>query len=393
MEEDTGLYDDLFVGASAGQDNYLQDRVQELEEALTQQQQELRALRGALQERDRQFEAVTKERDTLLRNISMLYNTAKAEMARKQGEITNLRAEATRASLVAATAAGAGSLTRRAPTMIMPPLAVAPVVPQPGSLHQQPQQQQPHPQPLLMAAAYTHPSASRRPSPATPHATAASQPGLPPQPPPARPSDLGHASASGVTQPHDPAAGRGASGGHEDPLARKRGRDGHAEEQRERDGREHKRSRDGGGGGSDRHSGGVGYEHRNSSSWQRPGGSDSGAHGGGAVGRSPHGTRGEWGSRDNDDRRRQSDAADGGGREGGGRGEANGRADGRQGPPHHRHGPEERFRPEAPRERRDASSKGGPSHSPGRTHPGGAAGRGEVRQDHARSGRGSAEQH
>ncbi|PNH03400.1 hypothetical protein TSOC_010536, partial [Tetrabaena socialis] len=64
-----------------------------LEERLLAQKVEVEGLKSKLEGRDQQMAQVTFERDTLLRNISCLFNTAKEEMARKQLEINNLRTE------------------------------------------------------------------------------------------------------------------------------------------------------------------------------------------------------------------------------------------------------------------------------------------------------------
>ncbi|GFR40493.1 hypothetical protein Agub_g1061 [Astrephomene gubernaculifera] len=90
-----GLYADLFAetAVSGHHETYLQHKVNELEELLREREAELQVLRSKLCARDQELAKVAAERDTLLRNISCLFNTAKEEMARKQAEINTLRAE------------------------------------------------------------------------------------------------------------------------------------------------------------------------------------------------------------------------------------------------------------------------------------------------------------
>ncbi|GLC50825.1 hypothetical protein PLESTB_000436200 [Pleodorina starrii] len=92
---DATLYEGLFAGQSSSghHEQYLQNKVNELEDLLRERNSEVQTLKAQLLDRNTKLLDVTSERDILLRNISCLYNTAKEEMARKQAEINSLRAE------------------------------------------------------------------------------------------------------------------------------------------------------------------------------------------------------------------------------------------------------------------------------------------------------------
>ncbi|KAK2080688.1 hypothetical protein QBZ16_000542 [Prototheca wickerhamii] len=83
--------DDLYAGLAQGSGIESIQLAQERARA-DALQQELEALRVALASLQEEHGVVRQERDALLTNISSLYNTAKLEIGRKDGEIKDLRA-------------------------------------------------------------------------------------------------------------------------------------------------------------------------------------------------------------------------------------------------------------------------------------------------------------
>ncbi|KAG2425881.1 hypothetical protein HYH02_014944 [Chlamydomonas schloesseri] len=125
QEAETALYEGLFAGSvqAASGDTYLQHKVNELEELLREKTAEAASLRDKLNARDQQISDLTAERDTLLRNISVLFNTAKEEMARKLAEIAQLRVELNggQSGLPPCSGQGSRQLSSAPPRPALPP--------------------------------------------------------------------------------------------------------------------------------------------------------------------------------------------------------------------------------------------------------------------------------
>lgn len=91
VNDETDLYGDLITGHAAEGQGHYRAETEELRSKLQAKEEDMQQLQAKLNKALAETARLSKERETLVRNISCLFKTAQMEIQRKDAELKQLR--------------------------------------------------------------------------------------------------------------------------------------------------------------------------------------------------------------------------------------------------------------------------------------------------------------
>ncbi|DBA76549.1 TPA: hypothetical protein ACH3X2_008605 [Trebouxia sp. C0005] len=91
VHDDTDLYGDLITGHTEEGQGHFRAEAEELRSKLQTKEEDMQKLQAELDKALAETARLSKERETLVRNISCLFKTAQMEIQRKDAELKQLR--------------------------------------------------------------------------------------------------------------------------------------------------------------------------------------------------------------------------------------------------------------------------------------------------------------